>query len=106
DPYSVLHHPWQPDVQHLHVLVAPLLVFAAGLIWRRHVWGRWRSGARGRRRSGVAIALTLFPMVASGYFLQTAVDDRWRKAWVVVHLASSGLWLAGYLVHQLSLRVA
>ncbi|HYH44472.1 MAG TPA: hypothetical protein VEG34_02210, partial [Thermoanaerobaculia bacterium] len=29
DPFSTLHHRWQPDVQHLHVLTAPLLVFAA-----------------------------------------------------------------------------
>ena len=37
DEWSVVNHPWQPHVQHLHVLVAPLLVFAAGLIWSRHV---------------------------------------------------------------------
>jgi len=106
DPFSVVHHPWQPAVQHLHVLAAPLLVFAAGLIWRRHVRAGWRSGARARRRSGVAVALTLFPMIASGYLLQTAVDDAWRKAWVAVHLAASALWLAGYLAHQLTPRPA
>ncbi len=104
DPDAVVHHPWQPHVQHLHVLAAPLLVFAAGLIWRRHVWGGWRSGQPARRRSGVALALTLLPMVASGYLLQTAVDDAWRKGWVAVHLAASALWLAGYLAHQLTPR--
>jgi hypothetical protein len=106
DPFSVVHHAWQPAVQHLHVLAAPLLVFAAGLIWRRHVWAGWRSGIRARRRSGVAVALTLFPMIASGYLLQTAVDDAWRKAWVAVHLAASALWIAGYLAHQLTPRPA
>ena len=49
------------------------------------------------------MVLTLVPMVASGYLIQTAVDGSWRKAWVVVHLISSGLWLAGYLVHQVPL---
>ena len=23
DPFSVVNHPWQPTLQHLHVLVAP-----------------------------------------------------------------------------------
>ena len=44
--------------------------------------------------------LLLVPMIASGYLIQTAVDGGWRKVWVGVHLAASGLWLLGYLVHQ------
>jgi hypothetical protein len=103
DPYAIVNHPWQPHVQHLHVLVAPLLVFAAGLIWQRHVWSHWSQGVKRGKRSGVGMVLTLVPMVASGYLIQTAVDDSWRKAWVVVHLIASGLWLAGYLVHQVPL---
>jgi hypothetical protein len=100
DPYALVNHPWQPAVQHLHVLTAPVLVFASGLIWRRHVWAGWKRGTRDRQRSGVSLALTLIPMVVSGYLIQTAVEERWRQVWIVVHLAASGLWLAGYLVHQ------
>lgn len=100
DPYAVVNHPWQPAVQHLHVLAAPLLVFAAGLIWRRHVWGSWRSGVTRRRRSGVGMALALVPMIASGYLLQTAVESRWRTIWVAVHLTTSALWISAYLIHQ------
>jgi len=29
DPFAVVNHPLPPTIQHLHVLVAPLLVFAA-----------------------------------------------------------------------------
>ena len=100
DPYSVVHHPLQPAVQHLHILVAPLLVFTAGLIWRRHVWWQWRTGSGERRRSGLSLATVLIPMIVSGYLIQTAVDDAWRKIWVIVHLTASGAWLLGYLVHQ------
>jgi hypothetical protein len=100
DPYSVVHHPLQPLIQHLHILFAPLLVFTAGLIWRRHVWWKWRSGAGERRRSGLSLALFLTPMIVSGYLIQTAVDDLWRRIWVTIHLAASGLWLLGYLAHQ------
>jgi len=100
DPYAVVNHPLQPATQHLHILVAPLLVFAAGLIWRRHVWPQYRRGAGERRRSGLSMIFLLVPMIASGYLIQTAVDDGWRRAWVWVHLIASGLWLLGYLVHQ------
>ena len=106
DPFAVVHHSWQPAVQHLHVWSAPLLVFAAGIIWRAHVWEHWSRGVRARRRSGVGLVLTLAPMVVSGYLIQTAVADGWRTAWVSIHVATSMIWLAGYIVHQLSSRAA
>jgi hypothetical protein len=102
DPYSVVRHPWQPAAQHLHVLVAPLLVFATGLIWKQHVWGHWRRGVPQRRRSGLALLLALVPMVVSGYLIQTTVGDGWRRAWVGVHLAASALFLLGYASHALA----
>jgi len=101
DPYAVVNHPLQPTLQHLHVLAAPLFVFAAGLIWRQHVWKHWRSGMPGRRASGLFLMLTLVPMAMSGYLIQTAVDPAWRRAWVVIHLVTSGLWMVAYLGHQL-----
>jgi hypothetical protein len=100
DPYAVVNHPWQPGTQHLHILVAPLLVFAVGLVWQRHIAAHWKRGVKKRRSSGIFMVLTMVPMVASGYLIQTATGDGWRKAWVGIHLAASGLWLAFYLGHQ------
>ena len=99
DEWSVVHHPLQPLTQHLHVLTAPLLVFGVGLIWSHHVWGHWRRGVPARRRSGLFLLLGLVPMAASGYLLQTTADESWRRAWVIVHVASSLLFLAGYAGH-------
>lgn len=104
DPEAVIAHPLQPVVQHLHVWTAPLLVFAAGLLWRRHVWAGIQLGVRERRRAGIGLALALLPMVVSGYLLQTAVEPWWRRCWVFVHVAASALWVLGYLVHQISPR--
>jgi hypothetical protein len=104
DPDALENHPWQSETQHAHVLAAPLLVFACGLIWSRHVWARWTTGQPERRRSGVVLALGLAPMVASGYLLQTAVDERWRRAWVVVHVGSSIAWAAAYACHLFAPR--
>lgn len=101
DPYAVVHHPWQPQVQHAHLLAAPLLVFSTGVLWKRHAWERWRAGAPARRRSGLALMLSLAPMVVSGYAIQAAVGPGWRRIWVGVHLGASAAWIGAYLVHQL-----
>ena len=64
DPEALVSHPWQPAVQHLHVVTAPLLVFAAGLLWRSHIWEGLRWRPRERLRSGLALAVALLPMVS------------------------------------------
>jgi predicted metal-binding membrane protein len=104
DPYAVVNHPLEREVQHLHLLVAPLLVFAVALVWQRHVWARVRSDFPARRATGLALAASFAPMVASGYLLQTADGETWRTAWLVVHLSTSGLWLLAMGVHLLSPR--
>jgi hypothetical protein len=102
DEWAVVNHPLQPLTQHLHVLTAPLLVFAVGLIWSQHVWGHWSRGVRSRRSSGLLLLVGLVPMAASGYLLQTTADEAWRRAWVVVHVAASLLFLAGYAGHAVA----
>lgn len=99
DPYAVVNHPWQPDLQHLHVLVAPLLVFGLGWLWSGHLRAGLRRGVRRPSRMGVSAVLFALPMVLSGYLLQITVEEAWRKTWVVVHVVTSLLWLAAYLAH-------
>lgn len=104
DEFAVVNHPWQPDVQHAHVVVAPLAIFAVGLVFQRHVWARIRSGYRPRRPTGLLLALSFAPMVLSGYLLQVAADPAWRTAWTWVHVATSVLWVLGYAAHLVSRR--
>ena len=91
-------------MQHLHVLAAPLLVFAIGLIWKTHAWLGVRLRVAARRKSGLALFATAAPMIASGYLLQTATVPTWRQAWLGIHLVASALWLGGYVAHQISAR--
>lgn len=101
DEWAVINHPWQPYVQHLHVLTAPLLVFACGLIWHRHVARRIGAEEHRRGGSGPGLAAALVPMIASGYLLQTTSATSWRQVWLVLHLASSGLWTLLVATHFL-----
>lgn len=101
DPYALVNHPLQPTFQHAHVLLAPLLVFALGLVWQRHAWARVRSGAKARRWSGLGLLALFVPMALSGYALQVCVEEAWRASWVAVHLVTSGLWVLATALHVL-----
>lgn len=100
DPFAVVNHPWQPAIQHMHIWFAPTLVFMMGVVWQRHVWARYRARQTPRRKTGIELALSFWPMVISGYAVQTAVDDAWRRRWGWLHIATSLLWVGGYLAHQ------
>jgi len=99
DPFSLVNHPWQPSLQHLHIWTAPLLVFAAGLIWRSHVWEHWKRRLPQGRRTGITLMLTLAPMTLSGFLIQTTVSEGWRKTWIGIHLATAVLWMASHAIH-------
>ena len=100
DEWAVVNHPWQPHVQHLHVLAAPLLVFVGGLFWKHHVLKRYRENGASGRRTGLILALQFIPMVLSGYLIQVSVSEIWREVWVWVHLITSGLWIAMAIAHR------
>ncbi len=103
DPEQLLgwsdRHPAVPLVRTLHLVVAPVAVFAVGLIWTSHVAPRLRRH-RARRATGLALALLFAPMVVSGVLLQTAASSEARDLWAWVHGLSAGVWAGAYLGHQ------
>ncbi len=101
DEWAVVNHPWQPTVQHLHVLTAPLLVFAIGLIWRSHLSHRLRSLRKVLTNSGAMILALFLPMAASGYLLQISSEPLWRDVWAWVHAITGVVWVVGSTLHVL-----
>ena len=100
--FAATAHPLEPMIQWLHILWAPALVFAVGIIWNAHVWRRIASGFPLRRRTGILLAATFAPMVVSGYALQTSVDELWREIWIWTHVVTSVAFTLGYAWHQVS----
>lgn len=93
DPFAVVNHPWQTIFLKAHVLSAPVLVFVVGLLFSRHVVRHWQSPNPGGRRSGLGIIALLFPLVASGYLIQTVTDGRLLGWLVAIHLATGILYV-------------
>jgi hypothetical protein len=105
DPYSVVHHPLQPHALSLHVILAPVLVFALGLITRDHILGYLREPRqrRGRATGILAVALAA-PMIVSGYLMQVLTDPAPRRILSVIHLAGGGLYILLFLGHLAASR--
>jgi hypothetical protein len=101
DPYAIIHHPWQPFFLKLHLLTAPLLVFAFGPVYTRHIVRRWQSGRAEGRTSGAATLAVLVPMIASGYAVQTLTSESWLYRIAMIHVATGLLYLGGFAAHQL-----
>ena len=102
DPYAAVNHPWQPLVLKVHLVAAPFLVFAVGLVFTQHVWRQFRSGLKRGRRSGTLTILTLAPMVVSGYLIQAVTSEGWLWWLAMIHLLTGTLFVAGFLAHQVA----
>jgi hypothetical protein len=104
DEFGLVSHPAEPLALKLHVLAAPLLVFAVGMIAVRHVLAHLRQGARMGRRSGLTALVTIVPMIASGYAIQVVTSERWLVVLAWVHGVTSVLFALGAVSHFAALR--
>lgn len=104
--FAVINHPLQPWVLKAHIVVAPLLVFAVGVIWTSHIWKHVRTSVRRARKSGLVTLALIAPMVLSGYLIQ-AVTTPWLLtvlAWI--HLVGGGAYLVLLAGHKVAVRAS
>jgi hypothetical protein len=104
DPDSPLGHPWQPGVLKAHVLAAPFLVFAFGLVARGHALPKWRSGDKTGRKSGISLLGLVAPLVLSGYAVQVFTGDSLRRGTGWAHAALGAIYVLAYAAHLLKKR--
>ncbi len=101
DPWSVVNHPLQPWLLKAHIVTAPLLVFALGMIALRHIWKHFRNGLRWGRRSGIGTGFVTIPMIVSGYLIQAVTQAVWLQAIAISHIALGLAFGLGLSLHQL-----
>lgn len=105
DPWAVVNHPLQPFVLKLHIVTAPFLVFAIGILFARHILPQLRARARTARLSGTSAAWLIVPMVLSGYLIQAITHATLLQAMVLVHLATGSIFALAAGGHWLSARL-
>jgi hypothetical protein len=102
--FAVINHPWQPLVLKAHILVAPVLVFAIGMIAVDHIWKYFQGTIRRARRSGLSTMWPIVPMIVSGYLIQAVTHQLWLAVVAWAHIAASVLYAAALVGHQVSVR--
>ena len=100
DLWAVINHPLQPWMLKAHILAAPVMVFAVGLVARDHVWRHWRGGIRAGGGSGLTAMWVFVPLVATGYLIQAVTHAGWLKALAWAHLATGIAFLGGLVAHH------
>ena len=104
DPNSRVPHPLAPPLLAAHVLVAPVAVFALGLIFRRHAVAKLASDRPERRATGSVLIYLAIPLSVTGYVVQVLTGDA-ARTWTGWSHAGLGLVYAlGYLMHPLVFR--
>ena len=101
DPFSVVNHPMQPAMLAIHVVIAPIAVFAFGWAFGNHMWPSANSEVDKKRPTGVWSMISVAPMVLSGYLLQVSTADSLRKAMAVAHWVTSAFFVVVFVIHVL-----
>jgi len=97
--WAVVNHPLQPFMLKAHILVAPVLVFALGVIAVDHIWKHYRSRVRPGRRSGLTMMWLVVPMIVSGYLIQAVTQEGWLTAMIWAHLITGGVYGVAMFAH-------
>ena len=100
DPWAVINHPFQPWLLKAHIVSAPALVFALGLISSKHVWQHFKTRVPAGRRTGIATFVMGTLMILSGYLIQVVTQVTPLKVLAISHIALGFVFLVGFVAHQ------
>ena len=99
DPFAVINHAWQPSMLSLHVITAPILLIFFGMGFRSHTYKKILSNQKPDRRTGWTSLISFSSMALTGYLLQVLSSPVWLQWMVVLHIATSVIFLIGYSAH-------
>lgn len=100
DPWAVINHPLQPWLLKAHIVAAPALVFALGLIGSKHIWKHFKARVAVGRRTGIVTVLMAGLMIVTGYFIQIVTQVVSLKVLAISHIALGFVFLVGFVAHQ------
>jgi len=104
DPWAVINHPLEPWALKAHILIAPLMLFAVGLITTQHIWRSLKSSLPTGRHSGRTAAYVFGPLVFSGYLIQSLTSPLTLEVLAWAHLVLGIVGAGAIGVHRSTLR--
>lgn len=102
--WAVINHPLQPWVLKAHIVVAPVMVFAIGLVTVNHIWALYRVGLPRGRRTGRWATLGFVPLVFSGTLIQAVTWPLVLAVLAWLHLGLGILWTLALVGHRQAVR--
>lgn len=99
-------HPFEPWLLKAHILAAPVLVFAIGLITFDHIWKHYRCLVPAGRRTGLGAMWVIVPMIVTGYLIQAVTSVAWLDALGWIHLAAGLVYFVSLIAHRRVFRGA
>ncbi len=104
DPDSRVGNPWQQPMLKAHVLTAPFLIFALGLVFSSHALARLRAGDDPGRVSGAGLLAVAAPLVLTGPLIQVLTGDAARQWTGWIHAALGVVYGFAYVGHLFKRR--
>jgi hypothetical protein len=104
DPWAVVNHPLEPWALKVHILAAPFMLFAFGLITTQHIVRSLRSKLPTGRRSGISTTAAFVVLVPSGYLIQVVTSPSGLEILSWGHLALGLACVWGISAHRRVLR--
>jgi hypothetical protein len=106
DPDSRAGPAWQQPMLKLHVLTAPLLVFALGLVFSGHALVRLKAGENPGRTSGSGLLWLAAPLVLTGPLIQVLTGEVARHLSGRSHAVLGTIYILAYAAHLLKKQPA
>lgn len=98
--WAVVNHPLQPWFLRLHILAAPVLVFALGSVMTRHARQQYRAGQVNGRRTGMVTGTCAGLMVVTGYLVQVITHVSWLAAIAYAHIGVGTVYVLVFATHE------
>jgi len=99
DPWAIVNHPLEPWALKAHILTAPIMLFAVGLITAQHIIRSLRSSLPTGRQSGLIMTVLFGPLALTGYLLQTVISPLMTSILSWSHLGLGLICAVALLIH-------
>ena len=99
DPWAIVNHPLEPWALKAHILTAPIMLFAVGLITAQHIIRSLRSSLPNGRQSGLIMTVLFGPLALTGYLLQTVISPLVTSVLSWTHLGLGLICAVALAIH-------